>query len=33
MREIIGFLANYTSGGTASVAVEFELLLIENNYL
>lgn len=29
----IGFLANYTSGGTASIAVEFELLLIENTYL
>ena len=29
----IGFLASYTSGGTVSIAVEFELLLIDNTYL
>ena len=29
----IGFLASYTSGGTASIGVEFEILLIDNTYL
>lgn len=29
----IGFLASYTSGGTASIAVEFELLIVDNDFL
>ena len=29
----MGFLANYTSGQTASIAVEFELLIVDNTYL
>ena len=29
----MGFLASYSSGGTASIGVEFELLLIDNTYL
>lgn len=29
----IGFLSSYSGGGTASIAVEFELLIVDNTYL